>query len=263
MKRSENRIYFRCHSHGNTERNNALVQSKSVNEAYKLVYVFQGSGRVDIDGKCYSVSDGDSVAIFPYCSFVIKPGEDMQYAWLELSGIEASVLIARTAFSKKNPVLGKIEIDGFEDLYDIPDQSSETYILYRTGGCVMLLMSYYMEKFPGKTVESEGYVIEACQLIEEKCCIPHFGVKDVVDGLKIDRSYLYRLFMDEIGVSVVEYITRRRIAKAEIMLANSDFSVKDVAYSVGFTDQMYFSRVFKKRNGRTPTEFRKSVAHLS
>ena len=49
------------------------------------------------------------------------------------------------------------------------------------------------------------------------------------------------------------------LAKAEILLANSDLSVKDVAYSVGFSDQMYFSRVFKKLNGRSPTGFREKI----
>ena len=43
------------------------------------------------------------------------------------------------------------------------------------------------------------------------------------------------------------------------MLANSDLSIKDVAYSVGFSDQMYFSRVFKRLNGRTPTAFREMI----
>ena len=75
-------------------------------------------------------------------------------------------------------------------------------------------------------------------------------------GAQDDRSYLYRLFKDKTGVSVSDYITRTRISKAEVLLSNGSLSVKDVAYSVGFPDQMYFSRVFKKINGRTPTQFR-------
>ena len=107
---------------------------------------------------------------------------------------------------------------------------------------------------------SEGYVLRACQVIEENCCNYHFGVKDVAEALKIDRSYLYRMFMDEMGVSVMDYITRRRISRAEAMLLNSDTPIKDVALSVGYMDQMYFSRVFKKQNGRTPTEFRRAIS---
>ena len=156
-------------------------------------------------------------------------------------------------------MLGKIDIDGFEFLFEIPDvtvRSDEPYLLYRFGGCLLMLLSYYIEKFPSKSMEADGYVSRACRYIDLHYNTPGFCVRDVVEALKIDRSYLYRLFKDKTGVSVSDYITRTRISKAEVLLSNGSLSVKDVAYSVGFPDQMYFSRVFKKINGRTPTQFR-------
>ena len=178
---------------------------------------------------------------------------------IEFSGFEGTAILGRTAFSKKNPVLGPIEIDGFEELFEMPVNSGETYANFRMGGCIMLLLSYYMEKFPGKNFGAEGYVYKACHIINQNYSQPGFCVKDVVESLKIDRSYLYRIFKNQTGISVMDYITHCRIAKAEILLANSDLSVKDVAYSVGFSDQMYFSRVFKKLNGRSPTGFREKI----
>ena len=61
-------------------------------------------------------------------------------------------------------------------------------------------------------------------------------------------------------MSIIDYINNHRIAKAEVMLMDKNISIKDVAYSVGFTDQMYFSKVFKKLKNTTPTEFRKQHA---
>ena len=94
------------------------------------------------------------------------------------------------------------------------------------------------------------------ELSEDEIAYCVNDVRSLVEALKIDRSYLYRLFKDKTGVSVSDYITRTRISKAEVLLSNGSLSVKDVAYSVGFPDQMYFSRVFKKINGKTPTQFR-------
>jgi AraC-like DNA-binding protein len=150
-------------------------------------------------------------------------------------------------------------LEGFEDKFDIPLFSGETYTLYRQGGGVMLLLSYYIEYFPRKTVESEGYVFRACQYIDRHIGIQGFNVRDVANALKIDRSYLYRLFMEELNMSVMEYITDRRMAKAAILLANSTLSIKDIAYSAGYSDQMYFSRVFKQCNGQTPTAYRQGL----
>ena len=58
---------------------------------------------------------------------------------------------------------------------------------------------------------------------------------------------------------MIEYITHRRVARAEILLAGSSMTVKDIAYSVGYSDQMYFSRVFKKFTGSSPTQYRENA----
>lgn len=253
-----NHIDFIIHSNGNNESGTGLFRENTHGESYKLVYIYEGKGKVDIDGKCYLIEKGDSFLVFPLHSFEIR-GDSLKYTWLEFSGYESMAMLSKIAFSKTNPVLGKIRKDGMKELFDLPKLSTEPYALFRLGGRVLLLMSYYIEYFPSKTVEAEGYVYKACMFIGKNYTEPGFGVKNVVEELKIDRSYLYRLFINEMGVSVSDYITRRRILKAEVLLSNSDISVKDVAYSCGFADQMYFSRVFKKLNGKTPTQFREMI----
>lgn len=72
------------------------------------------------------------------------------------------------------------------------------------------------------------------------------------------RNYLYKLFKREYGISPQEYLIDLRIEKAKMLLCDKteSFSVGEVASAVGFGDQLYFSRVFKSRVGRTPTAFR-------
>lgn len=254
-----NLVDFRCYSNGNNETTTGLQPQNTVNESYKLIYIYGGSCRVNIDGKYHTAEKGDSVLIFPDCSFEIHGKDGLKYVWLEFAGFESAAILGRTAFTKKAPVLGKIETEGFEKLFDMPANSDEAYSLYRLGASIVLLLSYYIEIFPSKSIVSEGYVFRACRLIDRRFSEHGFCVKDVAEALKIDRSHLYRIFKDEMGVSVIDYITLCRISKAEVMLANINLSVKDVAYSVGFSDQMYFSRVFKRLNGRTPTRFREMI----
>ena len=180
----------------------------------------------------------------------------MKYVWLEFMGLESAALLSRVAFTRSEPVLKNFGKEGLEKMFEMPDNTGETYLLYRTGGRIMVLLSYYIERYPSKTVETQGYVYRACKYIDSNYTTQGFGVKDVVEHIKIDRSHLYRLFKDEMGVSVIDYITRRRVSTAEALLANAKLPIKEVAYSSGFSDQMYFSRVFKKLSGRTPTEFR-------
>ena len=63
----------------------------------------------------------------------------------------------------------------------------------------------------------------------------------------------------ETGENFIDYLTSLRIIKAEELLKNSDISIKEICFEVGYRDPNYFSRIFKKNIGITPTEFRESV----
>ena len=78
----------------------------------------------------------------------------------------------------------------------------------------------------------------------------------------ISRSHLYRLFMKHISMPPNEYLTRYRIQKASLLLEASNLSVGEAAYSTGFSDQLYFSRVFKKYKGISPSQYSKR-SHLN
>ncbi len=232
-------------------------------DAYTLHYVTEGKGRVTIDGISFFVSQGQSFLTFPFSKVEKTPDKSnpWSYKWVEFRGLEAAWLINQTSFSKKHPVVDKISTPNFDQLFDITESGqSSTYAQYRASGKLILLLSHYLEHFPCKKAENKNYAILAQRFIEKNYKNPNFNVKSVADFVKIDRTYLYRLFKAETGMSIIDYINNHRIAKAEVMLMDKNISIKDVAYSVGFTDQMYFSKVFKKLKGQTPTEFRRIKA---
>ncbi|MDR3192242.1 MAG: response regulator [Treponema sp.] len=74
----------------------------------------------------------------------------------------------------------------------------------------------------------------------------HFG---------ISQTYLSRLFRKYSGQSFINYLTGLRIEKAKGYLANRDMLIKDIAPMVGFSDQFYFSRVFRSLTGRSPSKY--------
>lgn len=75
---------------------------------------------------------------------------------------------------------------------------------------------------------------------------------------QINPSYLSTLFKKEVGVSITEYITTKRIELAKSLLKNSDMQIQLVAQKCGILDVQYFSKVFKKQIGLTPRDYRQS-----
>ncbi len=80
---------------------------------------------------------------------------------------------------------------------------------------------------------------------------------EIAEKFFISYSHLRNIFKAETGVSITEYINRQKIAMAKEYLTNSDMTIKEIAYIVGYADEHYFMRVFKKFTGTTPNLFRK------
>ena len=71
-------------------------------------------------------------------------------------------------------------------------------------------------------------------------------------------NYLNQLFRDKFGVSPKQYLTRLKLDKAKNLLSSTDLPVVMIAASLGFPDQLSFSRAFKGKVGMPPTAYRKS-----
>ena len=160
------------------------------------------------------------------------------------------------------PSIIKIPVESLFQYFDVCDDNSDTvYAACRTNGKVLILLSYYIQYYPSRKSTETDYIMQARDYIERNFRDVSCTVKSVADKVQIDRTYLYRLFKEETGFSVIEYINNCRIGRACTMLNNTNVQIKDVALSVGFSDQLYFSKVFRKLKGITPTEYRKKYAN--
>jgi len=72
--------------------------------------------------------------------------------------------------------------------------------------------------------------------------------------------YISKMFKEQLGINYIDYLTECRIEKAKkLMLADPGKSMKEITFEVGYHDPNYFSKVFKKVCGASPSEYRKSI----
>lgn len=94
-----------------------------------------------------------------------------------------------------------------------------------------------------------------------------FQLQDIMDSIPFSKDHTRRLFVKETGNTPSEYLTNKRISYAklliETMLENGGMSMKEIALQSGFDDPYYFSRVFKKITGKSPTDWYKSRLDIS
>lgn len=87
------------------------------------------------------------------------------------------------------------------------------------------------------------------------------SLDDVAKEINMSKHYLCNAFKKETGENMSLYINKLRIEKAKQLLLESDAKIKEIYEQVGYTDQQYFSKVFKKITGKTVIEYKENSAH--
>ncbi len=104
-------------------------------------------------------------------------------------------------------------------------------------------------------VPENGHTGVAAQFLSEHVG-EHIGLAEVAEHVGITASYLSRVFSEQTGYTVMEYLTRLRMRRAAELLRDRSLQVKDVMIQSGYRDPSYFGQVFRRFLGLTPSEFR-------
>jgi two-component system, response regulator YesN len=85
------------------------------------------------------------------------------------------------------------------------------------------------------------------------------NLQDIADRFFLNRDYISRKFKQEFNETITDYLTKIRIENAKELLGNPTKKIYEIAYQVGYQNEKYFSKVFKKQTRVTPNEYRNSI----
>ena len=236
----------------------------AVRDHYLIHYILSGRGVFSCGGKLHRLGVGDGFLVVPsqLISYCADEAEPWTYCWVGFNGSDAKRLMEQTGLLDREPVF-HYEGDNLLErlLTDICNVSGSTPSEEaRMEAGLLLFLAALMERF-GKPAEPResgyGYVKKAVKYIEYNYS-GDVSVSSIAASAGISRSHLYRLFMQHISMPPNEYLMRYRIGKAAGLLKEG-LTVGEAAYSTGFSDQLYFSRVFRKYMGVPPSRYAASA----
>ena len=95
------------------------------------------------------------------------------------------------------------------------------------------------------------------KIIETNYAHSYLGLYYISDQVKVSTTYVSKVFKEEYGIGVVEYMNRLRIDGAKKLLETQDLTIREIAERVGFTSDIHFIRIFKKYENTTPGVYQK------
>lgn len=106
--------------------------------------------------------------------------------------------------------------------------------------------------------EEKNYLVEVAKEYVEEHYYENLMLADVAQKVGISAGYLSTLFQKQLSKGFVDYLNEVRIEHACIYLRRNYLKTYEIAYKVGFNDEKYFSKVFKKVKGQSPSEYKKA-----
>ena len=119
---------------------------------------------------------------------------------------------------------------------------------------------YYAEsprRFYGKELVSDEFCLRVIAFME-RYVYEKFSMDDLCHEMSFSKSYISRRFAGVCGVSVMEYFNMVKIGEAKRLIRETSKNFQEISDSLAFSSAHYFSTIFKKYAGMTPTQYKKS-----
>ena len=258
-------------------RGDAAVSDIHTHDFIEIVYILSGKGREISDGAIYAAERGDMFFInygsshsfdfdggIDYVNICFSPetvGENM------ICAENAFSLLSLTAFNemRRDADGGKLSFFG-NDRIEVEDILHAMLREYKAkaygydtvvGSYLNILMTRMIRRAEAGVGRAEAGRLWA-ELSEyiDKNLSSKLTLSDLAGKCFYNPSYFSRVFKEKFGMSLVEYLTRRRLDYAVRLLSETSYSVDEISEMCGFSDRSGFYHAFARYIGGSPSEFR-------
>ena len=223
---------------------------------YHLIFVISGVlEAVTSQGK-RTLKSGDAVLYYPNEKQEYRFFKNLNTttAWVHFTGVGVDKIL--NALNLKSGVYKVSQPENVEALL----KNASKYSLYKIAKYDVIANNYLVKALTLLNSElffgSDSFLIDkALQLVFEN--LNHnYSVKEISAFLNVSESYFMHLFKQKVGVSFIKYSTKIKISRAKELLSYSNLTINEIAYSLGYDDALYFSKIFKKLVGVSPKQFK-------
>lgn len=236
-------------------------QSTKMSTVYSANMVTDGEGVFVLYGRRYKLKKGDIFFVFPALPFEIISDGSLKYIYISFIGLRAVQIMERLKITKTSPY--------YENYNDLLPFWTDSLLKARTVNIDILSESVLLYTLStigndiideNKKNENSNIVLKMKKYIDDNFFDSQISLNMISKKYSYNKKYLGNAFKKQMNVGFIQYLNTIRIQHACALMEGGLTSVKDISYMCGFTDQMYFSKVFKRFRGITPVEHIKFIS---
>ncbi|MEY4716978.1 AraC family transcriptional regulator [Lacticaseibacillus paracasei] len=234
---------------------------------YLLHFIVQGEGLFFINNEIHQLSRGQGFLIPPYTDNNYYPlvGNPWSYRWIGVRGSGSKAIFEKAGLGKTNFIYQHEDIRQMDQLFAAAYDYFSRDHLYGALGKFYEIVSALIDDYQQETrlglSPNQQYVIDAVEILKSEYTNSTLRIDTVAERVKVERTYLYRIFMRYLGVSPKSYLIQLRINQAIELLRNTNDAIGDIAIKVGFSSYVQFAKAFQKARQMSPSAFRKAISN--
>lgn len=233
---------------------------------YYLVYLLRGRGTLRTEGRTFPLRAGDLYLLYPDVihAYWTDPEDLIEMYWIGFHGADVPLLTGEAGFRPAAPVFHGGGNGAIEDIVGqmIRDSTGSRPANFWAlcGGLYRLFGELIGAGTPNEPWKAQGRALSAVVNEAQNFINIHYpqpiSIADVAAHLGVSRATLSARFRAELGKTPWEYVTYVRLRQAGNLLRHTDYTIGEVAHSAGYPDPLYFSKVFSKEYGISPSAYR-------
>lgn len=227
-----------------------------------IEYITDGIGYLEIGGKCYTLTTGNSIIIPHHTDHKYYSDKNQPYAkkWVNIKGILAEKILDFT-LKGMTPIISSANIDSeISRIIKMISEDSEnntlmlsifTDILHKVAESLIDKPMITKEKNAATTAERiERYIINHLQ--------DKFSLQSICDVFYLSDSHIVRLFKETYGITPYRYYLNQKTELAKSLLINTELSIDSICTKLNYSDRNHFFVAFKQVTGMSPYRYRRN-----
>lgn len=234
----------------------AEFKCEFITSASHAIYIVTcGNGILHTTYGDFEIKEGDIFFTFSSKPYFIEKKDDLNYIYISFVGLRASGLFSRLHIQYNKPVYS-----GYSDLIDRWKEAFENTNLYNIDltceGLLLCTLSILCKTSrEEKQSDFSNNIIVIKQYVDMHYTDAELNLENISKRFNYNYKYLSHSFKKMMKISFSEYITFLRLDHAKTLMDNGLTSVQEIAFSSGYKDPLYFSTVFKIKNGISPKAY--------